>query len=153
MNAKAFNLSTVFQSLPAALLVMDPDMIIVAATDNFYKLTLNKKGELIGKYIFDVFPENSLTAKAGGEKKIKASFEHVIKYKTAHTIPVQRYDLKLPAENSVKFTNRWWRITNSPVLGANGELAYIINAVEDITSIIDELEEAQTAIKLKQLRS
>jgi len=149
MGTKAFSLSTVFQSLPAALLVMNPDMIIVAATDNFYKLTLNKKGELIGKYIFDVFPENSHTAKAGGEKKVKASFEHVIKYKTTHTLPVQRYDLKLPIRNNENFTNRWWRITNSPVLSTNGELAYIINVVEDITSIIDKLEEAQTAINHK----
>ena len=34
------------------------------------------------------------------------------------------------------FVERWWSPINSPVLGANGDIAAIIHRVEDVTGIV-----------------
>ena len=153
MKTSTLDLSNVFRSLPAAILILDTNMVVLAATDNFYKFTLTKPETLLGKNLFDAFPENDNTAEAKGARKIRASIEQVILNKQTHILPVQRYDLKLPTGKSGEFTTRWWRITNSPVLNISGELIYVINAVEDITSMVDKLEEAQLAIIRKQKKT
>jgi len=147
MKNDRLKLKNIFQSLPASYLVLRPDLTIVAVTDNFYKLFEASPKDFIGKNIFDAFPESKETAEAHSVGNTIKSFKHVIRYRTPHTIPVQRYDIKLPPRDNGKFVTRWWRITNSPVLDDNGELLYIINAVEDITKMVDVLDEAHLAIK------
>jgi len=148
MNSR-INLKSIFQALPASYLVLKPDLTILAATDKYYNLTMSSPEDLIGKYIFDAFPENKKTAKMHGIQRHKESFEHVLRHKTPHTIPVQRYDIKLPPNEGGKYVARWWRITNSPILSASGKLQCIIHAIDDITEMVAILEEAEEAAKHK----
>jgi signal transduction histidine kinase len=49
---------------------------------------------------------------------------------------VQRYPMRRPAPQGAGFEERYWSPVNSPVLGANGKLAYIIHRVEDVTEFV-----------------
>ena len=49
-------------------------------------------------------------------------------------MPVMRYDLLRPEADGGGFEQRYWRITHYPVLDAQGELRYILQHPEDITT-------------------
>src|SRR5207245_9514573 len=49
---------------------------------------------------------------------------------------VQKYDIRRPESEGGGFEERYWSPVNSPVLGADGKVAYIIHRVEDRTAFV-----------------
>jgi hypothetical protein len=49
---------------------------------------------------------------------------------------VQKYDIRRPEAEGGGFEERYWNPVNSPVLGSDGEIAYIIHRVEDVTEFV-----------------
>ena len=49
---------------------------------------------------------------------------------------VQKHDIRRPRAEGGDFVERWWSPINTPVLGADGEVAAIIHRVEDVTEIV-----------------
>ncbi len=49
---------------------------------------------------------------------------------------VQKYDIRRPESEGGGFEERYWSPVNSPVLGATGEVDYIIHRVEDVTEFV-----------------
>ena len=47
-----------FEAAPGLYLVLDPDLRIVAASDAYLQATMTRRGEIMGRGIFDVFPDN-----------------------------------------------------------------------------------------------
>src|SRR5207248_6497841 len=47
-----------FQSAPGLYLVLTPDLNIVAVSDAYLRATMTKREEILGRGIFDVFPDN-----------------------------------------------------------------------------------------------
>src|SRR6185503_1028764 len=53
-----------------------------------------------------------------------------------HVMAVQKYDIRRPDSEGGGFEERYWSPLNAPVLGRNGEVAYIIHQVEDVTAFV-----------------
>ena len=47
-----------FQSASGCCLVLAPDFTIVAVSDAYLRATMTKRDEILGRGIFDVFPDN-----------------------------------------------------------------------------------------------
>ena len=73
-----------FESAPGLYLVLHPDLTIAAVSDAYVQATMTKRHEIVGRHVFDVFPNNPEDVTADGEFKITASFNTVLKYKTTH---------------------------------------------------------------------
>jgi signal transduction histidine kinase len=97
---------------------------------------MTTRNDIIGRGIFDVFPDNPADPHADGVRNLRASLERVFKNRLPDTMPVQKYDIRRPASEGGFFEERYWSPVNSPVLGNNDELIYIIHRVEDITEFI-----------------
>ena len=93
-----------FEGAPGLYVVLTPDLKIVAVSEAYLRATRTQRAEILGRGVFDVFPDNP--------DNLRASLDRVREQRGADT-------------------------TNSPVLDAKGELAYIIHrvehAVEDVT--------------------
>ncbi len=94
--------------------------------------TFSKKENIIGKGIFEVFPDNPNDKKATGVLNLKASLDRVIASKTVDVISSQRYDIK---DSLGQFQERYWRMNNSPILDSKGEITCITHSVFDITEL------------------
>ena len=46
-----------FESSPGLYLVLLPDLHISAVTDAYLESTLTRREQIVGRYIFDVFPD------------------------------------------------------------------------------------------------
>jgi PAS domain-containing protein len=49
-----------FEAAPSLFLVLDPDLRIVAASDAYLDATMTRREEIVGRAIFDVFPDNQV---------------------------------------------------------------------------------------------
>ncbi|MFV7236129.1 PAS domain S-box protein [Flavobacterium sp. ZB4R12] len=127
------NYKELFNHAPALLLVLDTNFTIIAVTDAFLEVTMTERKNVLDKNIFDVFPINPDDINPDGEKKIRASFNSVIKNKRTDTLPVQKCDIKKPVADGGGFEVRYWKVSHSPILDADNNVKYIIQRGEDIT--------------------
>ena len=125
-----------FEGAPGLYLVLTPDLKIVAVSDAYLRATMTKRAEIIGRALFDVFPDNPDDPAATGVANLRASLDRVRAQRVPDTMAVQKYDIRRPESEGGGFEERFWSPTNSPVLDANGELAYIIHRVEDVTEFV-----------------
>lgn len=122
-----------FESLPGLYLVLAPDLKIVAVSDAYLKATITKRGEIVGRNLFEVFPDNPDDPAATGTTNLRASLDRVRRTASADTMAIQKYDIRRPDGT---FEERYWSPINSPVLGVDRRIEYIIHRVEDVTEFV-----------------
>jgi len=122
-----------FESSPGLYLVLASELNIVAASDAYLAATMTRREEILGRGIFDVFPDNPDDPDADGVRKLRASLLRVRDHAKPDSMAVQKYDIRRPDGS---FEARYWSPRNSPVLDARRQLAYIIHRVEDITDYV-----------------
>jgi len=125
-----------FESAPGAYLVLTPSFDIVAVSDAYLRATMVRREEILGRHLFDVFPNNPDDPKATGVVNLRASLERVLQHQAPDTMAVQKYDIRRPNSDGGGFEERYWSPVNTPVFGANGEVTYIIHRVEDVTEFV-----------------
>ena len=126
---------SLFESAPGSHLVLDPDLVIVAVSDAYLAVTMTRREEILGRELFEVFPDNQDDPDATGVGNLRASLDRVRQNLVADAMAVQKYDIRLPASEGGGFEVKYWSPLNSPVLGPDGSLAYIIHRVEDVTEL------------------
>lgn len=126
----------VFEASPALHLLLSRDLIIVAVTEAYLNATMTKRADILGKHLFDIFPDNPDDATATGVRNLHASLERVLHEKRPDTMPLQKYDVPRPESKGGGFEEKYWSPLNTPVLDANGEVEYIIHQVEDVTNFV-----------------
>ena len=127
-----------FEAIPGSYLVLapDPDFTIVAVSDAYLRATMTHRNAIVGKPLFEVFPDNPDDPQASGTSNLRASILRALDGKRADIMPVQKYDIRRPPEEGGGFEERFWSPVNSPVLAPDGTVAYLIHRVEDVTDYI-----------------
>jgi signal transduction histidine kinase/CheY-like chemotaxis protein len=127
---------SLFESAPGSYLVLDPELTIVAVTDEYLRATMTKRDEILGRALFDVFPDNPDDVNATGVGNLRASLERVRRDRVPDTMALQKYDIRRPESEGGGFEVRYWSPLNWPVLGPDLSVAYIIHRVEDVTEFV-----------------
>lgn len=130
-----------FESAPGAYLALSPDLTIVAVTDAYLRATMTRREEIVGRPLFDVFPDNPADPGATGERNLRSSLQRVLAERVVDHMTVQRYDIRVPEAEGGGFQERYWAPVNAPVCGPDGALLYVIHRVDDVTALI-QLERA-----------
>ena len=123
----------VFESAPDAYLLLaadSPRFTVVAANDTHLRATMTRREDVVGRSLFEVFPDNPADPGATGVRNLQASLDQVLRTGKPHRMALQKYDIRTPAG---AFEERYWDSLNSPVFDDRGNLIYIIHRVEDVT--------------------
>jgi signal transduction histidine kinase/CheY-like chemotaxis protein len=126
----------VFEGASGLYLVLDPELTIVAATDAYLAATKTKRDEIVGRPIFDVYPDNPDDAESDGVANLRTSLERVRRTLVPDPMAVQKYDIQRPDEEGGGFEARYWSPVNSPVLDERGRIRYLIHRVKDVTEFV-----------------
>lgn len=148
MAHEPLDFKTLFELAPNLYLVLAPDFTILGVSHAYLQATMVKQEDILGRDIFDVFPDNPNDPMATGTKNLRASLERVLSSKASDTMAVQKYDIRRPESEGGGFEERYWSPVNSPILGAHHEVRYIVHRVEDVTEFIrlKQLENEQQKI-------
>jgi PAS domain-containing protein len=132
-NAAQLDFALIFHSMPGMCLILDSGFTILAQNDEHARTTLSAAKDVVGKNLFAVFPDNPDHYSADGVSVVRSSLLKVLKTRQPDAMPVIRYDVK---GQRGPFQERWWQITNTPVLGDDGYVRWIINRAEDVTELV-----------------
>ncbi len=138
-NRNQIDFRALFDATPSLYLVLlpdDPKFTIVAANAAYAQATLTKPDEIVGRGVFEVFPDNPDDPHASGVHNVRASLREVLATRATHAMPAQKYDIRRPADQGGGFEERYWSPVNSPLLDANGDVQFIIHRVEDVTELV-----------------
>ncbi|MBK4739103.1 histidine kinase dimerization/phospho-acceptor domain-containing protein [Noviherbaspirillum pedocola] len=130
-----------FESSPASFLILlpDADFTIVAATEDYLRDTLTQRENIVGRPVFEVFPDNPDDPESQSTRLLAESFLRVIATKSVDTMALLRYDI--PKPDGSGFEQRYWRPVNKPTLSPDGEILYIIHRAQDVTDFVQLLAE------------
>jgi PAS domain S-box-containing protein len=132
------------ETAPNMYLVLSPELYIITASDLYLQATETTRESIIGKHIFDAFPNNAdLSDGDDGVEIIKVSLQEVLRTKKPNYIRIQRYDVQ-DRNHPGKFITRYWDPSHTPVLDKDGNIAYIIQLA---TNVIDKVTNEQGLLK------
>lgn len=127
---------SIFNATPGNYLLLSPDFTIVGVNEAYLRATKTGRDQVLGRRLFEVFPDNPDDPAATGVSNLKASLLRVLEHRRPDRMALQKYDIPKPASEGGGFEERYWSPLNAPVLGTRGEVRYIIHWVEDVTEFV-----------------
>ena len=114
--SKTIDYKSLFKALPERYVVFAPDspaFTMIAASEKYFEVTNKTANEVLGKSLFQVFPDTSEKAKKTGKGELQESLEKVIQTKKPDSTGVIRYDL---ADKNGSLKKRFWQATHYPLI-------------------------------------
>ena len=126
----------VFASAPGNFLLLDPTLKIIGVSNAYLSATMTRREDVVGRALFDVFPDNPDDPAADGVRNLRASLERVLANGKPDRMSVQKYDIRRPESEGSGFEERYWSPLNVPVVDAAERVRCIIHSVEDVTELM-----------------
>src|SRR6478735_1027989 len=127
----------IFETIPGMYLILFPDFSIAMVNGAFARATMTKPEDIIGRNIFEVFPESSNTSEANSKSIVTTSFERVLKDRVTDKVEQLRFDLLNPEANNNEFITKYWSLSSVPVVNKKSDqVEYIVSSIEDITEVV-----------------
>lgn len=123
--------SEVFEDLPAPYAILDTDLRFVTVNECYVRETRRTREQLIGKYIFDVFPETPEridTFKTGFEKAVGGEY---------NSIERQPFSIDEANMGSADQIDSWWTTHQVPVRDKDDSVIAILLKAEDVTEAVE----------------
>ncbi|MBS0410534.1 MAG: PAS domain-containing protein [Proteobacteria bacterium] len=115
---------------PAALIDPSPGLALVAVNGAFEQAASLSRDRIVGRPLFDLFPDNPNDPSADGVHNLYASLRMVADTGRAHQMALQRYDTQ---DASGVWNARYWRPVNTPLNDDDGALILLLHVVEEAT--------------------
>jgi signal transduction histidine kinase len=125
-----------FEALPAPCIVFaadDPRYTVVAVNEAYLTATNSVRygaRGLLGRPLFQTFPDPLYDPMSTETANLRISLHRVVRGRIADRMAVQRFEMR---RDGGPVEMRLWRPVNAPVLGDDGEVAFIVHHVEDVT--------------------
>jgi PAS domain-containing protein len=132
MTGTQIDYMAVYRQLPFPVLLLTPEFVIADMNMAYLRVAGRTREELLGRYVFDAFPDNPADPSASGVRDLRESLCRVLASGEPDALPFMHYDVEEPGSPGV-FARRYWCPVNAPVLGADGRIALIAECVEEIS--------------------
>ncbi|MGW8761080.1 PP2C family protein-serine/threonine phosphatase [Streptomyces sp. NPDC055815] len=135
MNGPGIDYEAVFQALPGPVALLTPGLVYADVNEAFLSMSGRTREQVVGRYLFDVFPDNPDDPSASGMHNLRASLERVLATRESDTMALQRYDVESP-DRPGQWQERYWSPVNAPVLAPDGSVAFLLHRVEEVTELM-----------------
>lgn len=127
------------------ILLISPHLTLIGASDAYLREAFLTREHIMGRHLFDVFPDNPNTPELTSSANLRASIERAIATRKPDKMDVMRYDIQDPGKAG-GFFERYWTSTNTPVYNSQGELVCILHETKNISDDLKtkaQLEESR----------
>ncbi|MGW3495208.1 PP2C family protein-serine/threonine phosphatase [Streptomyces sp. NPDC001020] len=125
--------AALFAATPSPYLVLDPDLVIVEVNQAYLDMTGRTRDDLVGRHIFDAFPDDPNDPESEGVRTLHDSLERVLATRQPDALAFMKYGIPVTGRPGT-FEERWWSPVNTPVVGSDGKVIWIIHRAEDVTA-------------------
>jgi serine phosphatase RsbU (regulator of sigma subunit) len=142
VSEDAIDYAALFAAVPAACVVLDRDLRIVAVNDSYLAVTGRAREDLVGRLFFDAYPTDPDDPATNGAATQRRSLEAALASGEPSLLMLHRFAIPRPGEPG-RFEPRWWNVVNQPVLGTRGQVELIIHRIEDVTGFVDSVQRSE----------
>ncbi|MFJ8884498.1 PP2C family protein-serine/threonine phosphatase [Streptomyces sp. NPDC102402] len=135
MKHSGIDYEAVFQALPAAAALLTTDLVYADVNEAYLRASGRTRGQIVGRYMFDVFPDNPNDHAATGTRNLQASLLRVAATGERDAMALQRYDVEDP-DRPGRWEERYWSPVNAPVVDADGRVTLVLHRVEEVTELL-----------------
>ena len=115
---------TIFNRMPNPAMILNSDLVYVDANDAYCRAVQRHRTEIIGRHVFDVFPNTEER-----EAQLRESFRKTFAGESVAVDP-QVFNIRF-ADQSLE--DRVWKITQFRVHCEDGGADYLVQRAEDVT--------------------
>lgn len=126
---------TVFQVLPSAVALFTTDLVYADVNEAFLRSMGRTRDQVVGRYLWDAFPDDPGDPAVTGMRKLQASLRWVATTGQRDAMTLHRYDVQDPDRPGV-WEERYWSPVNVPVFGPDGQVVLLVHREEDITELV-----------------
>lgn len=137
MTGPQIDYGAVYRDLPIPVVLLTPEFEMVDMNLAYLQVAGRTREELLGRNVFDAFPDNPSDPNANGVRELSASLARVLVTGKPDGLSLQRYDVGVPGSPGV-FAQRYWCPVNAPVFGPDGRIVLIAHCVEEITERVSK---------------
>lgn len=131
----ALDYARLFAAVPAACVVLDRELGIVALNDAYAEVTGREAAELIGRDFFEAYPPEPREPTSHGAEVQRQALQLVLRTGQQNMLLLHRFAIP-HAERPGEFDPRWWNVTNRPLIGPDGQVDFIVHRVDDVTAFV-----------------
>ncbi|MEQ9315478.1 MAG: HWE histidine kinase domain-containing protein [Henriciella sp.] len=126
-EAVFLNFRKLLDNILTPYMVMDRDLVIIYANNAFFETVDRSPDDIIGRYIFDSFPEQ--------EERVAAVREIFLETLNGGVTRLDRqfFDLEQPDGTKIP---KCWQCVQTPYFDSTGEVRYIVQHAEDVTEAV-----------------
>ncbi|MEY9490096.1 serine phosphatase RsbU (regulator of sigma subunit) [Streptomyces calvus] len=135
MAETSIDYAAVYQALPGMVALLTPELVLADVNEAFVRGSGRPRDALVGRFLFDVFPDNPNDRESRGADSLRASLHRVLATGERDTMAVQRYDVE-SAERPGEWEERYWSPVNTPVFGPDGNVVLIVHRIEEVTELL-----------------
>jgi PAS domain-containing protein len=132
MTRPQIDYAAVLQQIPIPMVLLTPEFVIADMNLEYLRVAGRTRDELLGRDVFEAFPDNPANPGATGVHELSASLTRVLATGKPDAISMQEYDVEVPGSPGL-FAKRFWSPVNAPVFGPDGHVELIVQCVEEIT--------------------
>jgi PAS domain-containing protein len=125
-----------FEAAPNAHLLLTPDLAIVAANERYRTMVGSQLEQLVGRDLFDAFPDNAEESGATDQRSITDSFQTALATGLPQVLSLVRYDVVGP---DGIWRERYWRTEARPVQDENGSIIALDIEAAELTRHMSDL--------------
>ena len=129
------NFRLLFDLSPNPYMLLDRELRYVAANSAYTRATGTSLENLIGRYIFEVFPNDPDDPANDSAVQLRESLQRVIATGQADTIALIPYRVPRIVDGRTVIEDRYWSATHTPVLDDQGRVAFVLQHTVDVTEL------------------
>lgn len=128
-----------------------PTFTLLAASDSYLEMTLQTRENLVGRPLFEVFPENpdNEVQSLSVQNDLGTAIGACASTGEDNEMDIFRYDV---ADQNGVYRERWWKVTHRAIKDAEGIVIAVLNRPEDVTELLAmraQIQKDETAKKAK----
>lgn len=142
MTGPEIDYAAVYRQLPLPVLLLTPEFVMADANEAFLQAAGRMREELLGRNVFDAFPEDGSDPGATRMRNSTGSLRRVLDTGKPDALEFHAYDLEV---SPGMFVKRYWSGVNAPVSGPDGSVVLIASCGEDVTGRLNRFMSALDA--------
>ena len=144
MTGPQIDYMAVYRQLPVPVLLLTPEFVIADVNLAFLQTVARAWEDVVGRDVFDAFPDNPWDPGDTGVRNLRASLRRVLATGQPESAEFQMHDIEIPGSPG-QFARRYWRGDHAPVAGPDGRAALIAFCVEEVTDRLNRFMSALSA--------
>ena len=136
-DVAARDMARAFDASPNPYTMLTADFCYAGVNQAYLDVVGRARDELIGRNLFELFDGGGQDDQAReNARQLRASFERVLLTGEADHLALIHYPIEITeADGRTRIEDRYWSATHTPIRGADGKVAYILQHTTDVTEL------------------